>query len=238
MNELAGSVGSFTTSTNFALCNIMHGETESMVKATHLLLYIKNAGVELGYQDIPETVLVEGDNQAAINWVYGGATSNLSRHFTQRIMAIRDYGARGIAEYVHIPTDKNVSDLGTKAMGPGLFNTHARNIQGHRLLDKLPIKIKGVRDISVPVAEDLVEIINCLAIDSGMGTDFDLLVLSELLQMLDEEQMVQEINWTVNDYTLAHAYLFRLEDPSAEEQPLLMATTGEGTAPDMSFMTR
>jgi hypothetical protein len=123
-------------------------------------------------------------------------------------------------------------------MGPGLFNTHARNIQGHRLLDKLPIKIKGVKDISIPVAEDLVEIINCLAIDSGMGTDFDLLVLSELLQMLDEEQMVQEINWTVNDYTLAHAYLFRLEDPSAEEQPLLMATTEEGKAPDMSFMTR
>ena len=71
-------------------------------------------------------------------------------------MAIRDYAAKGIVFYQHVTTDVNTSDIGTKALGPGIFNIHMRNIQGHRLLDNLPIKIIGVRDIATPDQDDLV----------------------------------------------------------------------------------
>ena len=103
---------SFTTATNFALTNISHGETEGMVKCTHLLMYVQNALVELGYH-VPDHLLVAGDNSASINWTEGGATSGLSRHFCQRIMAIQDYAAKGIVEYKHVcfPTSPDAVDL-------------------------------------------------------------------------------------------------------------------------------
>ena len=240
LNEFAGAIGSFTTSTNFALCNISHGETEAMVKCTHLLVYVTNVLKELGYLHNPDPVLVQGDNQASINWVHGGPTSNLSRHFNLRIMAIRTYCEKHIAAYEHIATELNTADIGTKAMGPGLFNTHARNIQGHRLLDCLPNKhnIRGFKEIATPkLKDDLEQIIDTLSIDSGMGLDFDISVLSEILHMEEEEQFINEINWTVNDYSLAHAYLFRLDVSSAEEQPLLIITNEDGSIPSLSSKT-
>ena len=236
LNEKAGAVGAFTTSTNFALCNISHGETESMVKCTHLQVYIRNVLEELGYlSGDSKPVLVQGDNKASISFAHGGPVSNLSRHLNQRVMAIRNYCEEGVATYEHIPTELNTADLGTKAMGPGLFRMHARNLQGHRLLDSLPIKIRGYKEIAIPeLDEDLVQLIDTLAIDSGMGSDFDTMVLAELLHMQEEEQFVNEINWTVNDYFLSNAYLFRLDVSSAEEQPVLMATDENGSVPALS----
>ena len=118
-------------------------------------------------------------------------------------------------------------------MGPGLFRMHAR--KGHRLLDSLPIKIRGYKEIAIPeLDEDLGQLLDTLAIDSGMGLDFDKLVLAELLYMQEEEQFVNEINWTVNDYFLSNAYLFRLDVSSAEEQPVLMATDEKGSVPVLS----
>jgi len=236
LNELAGAVGASTTSTNFVLCNISHGETESMVKCTHLLVYIRNVLEELGYLvGAPQPVLVQGDNKASISFAHGGPVSNLSRHLHNRVMAIRNFCEEGIAIYEHIPTELNPADLGTKALGPSIFRAHARNLQGHRLLDMLSIKPRGYKEIATPfLDDDLVQLLVAMEINSGMGSDFDISVLSELLHMQEEEQFVNEINWTVNDYLLSNAYLLRLDVSSAEEQPLLMATNADGSIPSLS----
>jgi len=76
-----------------------------------------------------------------------------------------------------------------------------------------------------------------LSIDSGMGLDFDISVLSEILLLEEEDQFINEINWTINDYSLAYAYLFRLDVSSAEEQPLLIVTNEDGSIPSLSTKT-
>ena len=230
LHALGGAIGSFTTATNFALTNISHGETEGMVKCTHLLMYVKNALVELGYH-VPDHVLIEGDNSASINWTEGGATSGLSRHVCQRIMAIRDYKAKGISEYKHVRTVDNTSDIGTKAMGPGIFHVHMRNIQGHRLLDNLPLKILGVKEIANP--EFLDELIMYLdTVGSYYGDDHEgkRITLSDVLLMKEQSDTVDEIEWTMNDYSLSYGHLFKT-DTIAEEQPLLMFLNEDGSAP-------
>ena len=233
-NKLAGAVGCFTTATNFALCNISHGETEGMVKDTHLLMYIRNVLCELGYTGIPKTVIVEGDNMASINWTRGGATSGLSRHFCQRIMAIRDYEAKKISSYQHVTTDLNTSDIGTKALGPGIFNIHMRNIQGHRLLDNLPIKILGVRDIATPDANDLlVQYLDKMGADFGKDRSGLRIQLSDVLQLQEEKELVDDILWTINDYTLSYCHLLCLTE-SVQDQPLLMVVNEDSAFPSSS----
>ena len=234
LNEMAGAVGCFTTSTNFVLTNISHGETEIMVKDTHLLMYIRNVLVELGYHNIPDTVVVQGDNQASINWTAEGATSGLSRHFCQRIMAIRDYASKEIVDYQHIASPENTADLGTKAMGPGLFTTHMRNLQGHRLLDNLPIKIIGVTDVALLTSDDtLTKFIDNMANIDDLDTT---LTMSEELHKLEESTFIDDIVWTINDYSLSHAHLFGISDHLCEEQPLLITLNEDGSVPSMLFV--
>ena len=220
LNELAGSVGCFTQATHFALCNIMHGELESMVKVTHLLMYIRNVVNELGFTPwlTPPKVTVRGDNQASLNFVKGQVTSNLSRHFSQRIMAVRNFVETDEAEYDHVPTAKNTSDAGTKAMGPSAYRVHGRNILGHRLADVLPIDIKGVSR-----AEDL--------------TDADL-ALEDAVYTIELDCLEDEVIWTMNDLALSHAHALGIVDTLIEVQPLLMILNEDGTIPDMVFMTR
>ena len=217
LNEMAGAVASFTQATHFALTNIMHGELESMIKLTHLLIYIRNVVNELGFIPwiLQPAVTVRGDNQAALNFVKGGPTSNLSRHFCQRIMAVRNYAENNEAEYEHVPTKDNTSDAGTKAMGPSLFGIHSRNIMGHRLADVLPIKIRGVKSLEEVTTADS--------------------ALEEAVYLIETDCLEDEINWTLNDLALSHAFTMGMIDTLVEEQPLLIILQEDGTIPNLGF---
>ena len=220
LNELSGAVASYTQSTHFAVVNISHGETESMVKLTHLLLYIRNVAYELALDQrvSPPPVRVLGDNMASINWVHGGPTSTLSRHLDARIMAVRRYEETGDALYDHIPTNLNTADAGTKVLGPSFYGPHSRNIQGHRLVDNLfsngvKVQIRGVKPL-----EDI---------------ESDDIALSEVLFLMQSVSEVEEINWTPNDYALSYAFANGI-NTIVEDQPLLMLHKVDSCVSDLA----
>ena len=49
-------------------------------------------------------------------------------------------------------------------------------------------------------------------------------------QMFWQSDTVDEIEWTMNDYSLSYGHLFKT-DTLAEEQPLLMVLNEDGSAP-------
>ena len=62
------------------------------------------------------------------------------------------------------------------------------------------------------------------------------LTMSEELHKLEESTFIDDIVWTINDYSLSHAHLFGISDHLCEEQPLLITLNEDGSVPSMLFV--
>ena len=100
--------------------SVTEAEANAAVLAAQDMLYIKNVVESLGLQ-VQQPMVLEVDNQGAVdllnNWSVGGRT----RHIDVRINFMRELKEEGILVVRHVPGDENDSDMHTKNLGNPLF---------------------------------------------------------------------------------------------------------------------
>ena len=78
-------------------------------------LYIRNLIRDMIPVMQPFTLNV--DNQGSIYLGENAVTSSRAKHIDIRFWALRDWIKEKIAKYVYVPTDTNIADILTKALG-------------------------------------------------------------------------------------------------------------------------
>ena len=86
-------------------------------ECVYLLSLVKSLGLDL---DGP--ILLQGDNHGAIKLAQNPITHNRSKHIDIRHHFVRDLVEREVIQLQYKPTDQNIADILTKALGRPKFN--------------------------------------------------------------------------------------------------------------------
>ena len=86
-------------------------------ECVYLLSLVKSLGLDL---DGP--ILLQGDNHGAIKLSQNPITHSRSKHIDIRHHFVRDLVEREVIQLQYIPTDQNIADILTKALGRPKFN--------------------------------------------------------------------------------------------------------------------
>jgi hypothetical protein len=85
---------------------------------------------ELGFEQ-PTAIGVGNDNQSTIQICNNPANKGNTRHLDLRFSIVRDNIEREITRIFYLPTDRMISDIGTKALSPAVFNLLSSYLLGH-----------------------------------------------------------------------------------------------------------
>ena len=91
--------------------------SSSSQECVYLLSLVKSLGLEL---DCP--ILLQGDNHRAIKLAQNPITHSRSKHIDIRHQFVWDLVEREVIQLRYIPTDQNIADILTKALGRPKFN--------------------------------------------------------------------------------------------------------------------
>jgi hypothetical protein len=120
--------------------------TESEIDGNALLWptlkWSRNFMEELGYNQshyIPNGTPVGEDNTSCMKILQNSVNSGKTKHMNLRIQVLREAIAQRDIQLFHLPTTDMVSDIGTKALAPGIFQHLSDYLLGHtQLPDFLP----------------------------------------------------------------------------------------------------
>ena len=85
---------------------------------------------ELGYEQ-PTAIGVGNDNQSTIQICNNPANKGNTRHLDLRFSIVRDNIEREITRIFYLPTERMISDIGTKALSPAVFELLTSYLLGH-----------------------------------------------------------------------------------------------------------
>ena len=86
-------------------------------ECVYLLSLVKSSGVDIG-----GSILLQGYNHGAIKLAQNPITHSRSKHIDIRHHFVRDLVEREVFQLHYIPTDQNIADILTKALGSPKFN--------------------------------------------------------------------------------------------------------------------
>jgi hypothetical protein len=102
------------------------------------LLWARNFMAELDYDQrsaMPEGTPVGEDNTSTIRILLNQMNSGKIKHLNLRIAHLREALANKDFQLFHLDTKDMVSDLGTKALAPGIFKHLSEYCLGHKTLE-------------------------------------------------------------------------------------------------------
>ena len=102
------------------------------------LIWSRNVCYELSYDQrsvMPKGTPVGKDNTSTMRIISNEVNTGKTKHMNLRLQALREALKEGVFQMFHLPTKDMISDIGTKALPPGMFTHLSNYILGITTLD-------------------------------------------------------------------------------------------------------
>jgi hypothetical protein len=103
--------------------SVTEAEIIAVVQCVQEMIYCKKVLESINLKvDLP--MIVNTDNQGAVDLINGWSTTGGTKHMDVRIMYLRELKEQGIIKVEWIPTDENEADIFTKSVDVNTLNRH------------------------------------------------------------------------------------------------------------------
>jgi hypothetical protein len=102
------------------------------------LIWSRNVCYELSYDQrsvMPKGTPVGEDNTSTMRIISNEVNTGKTKHMNLRLQALREALKEGVFQMFHLPTKDMISDIGTKALPPGIFTHLSNYVLGITTLD-------------------------------------------------------------------------------------------------------